>query len=414
MLLVSFPSTVEAQTWAPPQTVFVPRTGHTVDGLFLDVWRGSRELLGDPVTEEVRRSADPVAGVVEDRVVQYFENAALAYLPGEPAGEQVRTIDLGRRSLEEALRQRPSAALITADRRTTCEVGSGCRGFRSTGQTLGDEFRSFWELAGKERMLGMPLTEAFRGPDGTWIQYFERVALRARTGDGVEALPLGAGAARREQIATDRVRRPIRVPIYAESLFVEPPASAPIVGRPDLAIDPTMLLDEEALPEEAPLPVEGIEPLPDEVIEPLPEEVFDPAPVAVVGPGPQQGGYQEIVISISAQMLWAYEGNQLVNSTLVSTGTAEVPETTTPIGNHTILSKIDVQTMEGTISDEYYRVEDVPNVMYFDNLGNALHGAYWHNNFGAPMSHGCVNLPLDVAAWMFGWASVGTPVTVIP
>jgi lipoprotein-anchoring transpeptidase ErfK/SrfK len=53
-------------------------------------------------------------------------------------------------------------------------------------------------------------------------------------------------------------------------------------------------------------------------------------------------------------------------------------------------------------------------VMYFDNLGNALHGTYWHNNFGYPMSHGCVNLPMDVAAWMYGWAPVGTLVTVIP
>jgi lipoprotein-anchoring transpeptidase ErfK/SrfK len=86
---------------------------------------------------------------------------------------------------------------------------------------------------------------------------------------------------------------------------------------------------------------------------------------------------------------------------------------TTPIGYWSILSKYDVQTMEGTISNEYYRVENVPNVMYFDNLGNALHGAYWHNNFGTPMSHGCVNLPLDVAAFLYGWAPIGTPVTVI-
>jgi lipoprotein-anchoring transpeptidase ErfK/SrfK len=103
----------------------------------------------------------------------------------------------------------------------------------------------------------------------------------------------------------------------------------------------------------------------------------------------------------------------LVVTSLVSTGTAEVPETVTPLGYHSILSKYDVQTMEGTISNEYYKVEDVPNVMYIDNLGNAIHGAYWHNNFGTPMSHGCINLPLDIASWMYGWAEVGTPVTVV-
>ena len=100
-------------------------------------------------------------------------------------------------------------------------------------------------------------------------------------------------------------------------------------------------------------------------------------------------------------------------SSLVSTGTAEVWETTTPIGHWSVLSKIDVQDMEGTISDEYYFVADVPYVMYFDNLGNALHGTYWHSNFGTPMSHGCVNLPIDIAAWMYEWAPVGTAVSVI-
>jgi lipoprotein-anchoring transpeptidase ErfK/SrfK len=111
--------------------------------------------------------------------------------------------------------------------------------------------------------------------------------------------------------------------------------------------------------------------------------------------------------------MWAYEEGQLVMSSLVSTGTAEVWETTTPIGHWSILSKYEVQDMEGTISDEYYFVADVPDVMYFDNLGNAIHGTYWHNNFGTPMSHGCVNLPLDVAAWMYEWAPVGTAVSVI-
>jgi lipoprotein-anchoring transpeptidase ErfK/SrfK len=70
--------------------------------------------------------------------------------------------------------------------------------------------------------------------------------------------------------------------------------------------------------------------------------------------------------------------------------------------------------MEGVLGGEYYNVPDVPNVMYFTNQGHALHGAYWHNNFGNPMSHGCVNLPLDVAAWMYDWAPMGMRVTIVP
>ena len=70
--------------------------------------------------------------------------------------------------------------------------------------------------------------------------------------------------------------------------------------------------------------------------------------------------------------------------------------------------------MTGTIDGKPYEVDDVPYVMYFTNEGHALHGTYWHNNFGTPMSHGCVNLPMDVAEWMFRWAPEGTAVTIIP
>ncbi len=50
--------------------------------------------------------------------------------------------------------------------------------------------------------------------------------------------------------------------------------------------------------------------------------------------------------------------------------------------------------------------------MYFNLDAEALHGAYWHNNFGHKMSHGCVNLPLYFATWLYGWAPLGTEVWV--
>jgi lipoprotein-anchoring transpeptidase ErfK/SrfK len=86
----------------------------------------------------------------------------------------------------------------------------------------------------------------------------------------------------------------------------------------------------------------------------------------------------------------------------------------TPIGQWRLLVKLWSETMAGTVNGEPYRVDDVPHVMYFTNEGHALHGTYWHANFGTPMSHGCVNLPLDVASWMYSWAPEGTAVTVIP
>jgi lipoprotein-anchoring transpeptidase ErfK/SrfK len=150
---------------------------------------------------------------------------------------------------------------------------------------------------------------------------------------------------------------------------------------------------------------------------PAQDQYFAPAEPGAwmdVGPGRFQAGWQEIVVSLDAQRLWAYEAEQTMLATWVSTGTAETPEVATPLGHYRILVKKPMETMEGTVSGEAYRVEDVPHVMYFTNEGHALHGTYWHSNFGARMSHGCVNLPLDVADWMYHWAPEGTPVSIVP
>lgn len=140
----------------------------------------------------------------------------------------------------------------------------------------------------------------------------------------------------------------------------------------------------------------------------LAQELVDP------GPGRWQTGPKEVVVSLGAQRLWAYDGEQAVLTTLVSTGTAQTAEVATPLGQYRILVKLPMETMTGTVNGTPYEVDDVPYVMYFTNEGHALHGTYWHTNFGTPMSHGCVNLPMDVAEWMYRWAPEGTGVTIIP
>ena len=73
--------------------------------------------------------------------------------------------------------------------------------------------------------------------------------------------------------------------------------------------------------------------------------------------------------------------------------------------------KYESQDMTGYHLGYNYELEDVPHVMYFFE-DYALHGAYWHNNFGVPMSHGCVNVnPVD-AGWLFNWAPIGTTVNI--
>ncbi|MFN8590948.1 MAG: L,D-transpeptidase [Thermomicrobiales bacterium] len=125
----------------------------------------------------------------------------------------------------------------------------------------------------------------------------------------------------------------------------------------------------------------------------------------------QARGQKVILVSIGRQTMWAMKAGEVMLSSLVSTGRAGFD---TPLGSYAILTKLPSQTMSGVIGGESYNVPDVPNVMYFTNAGHALHGTYWHNNFGTPMSHGCVNLPMDVAAWLYAWAPVGTPVQIVP
>ena len=363
------PSLAIAQEWSSPRTVFVPTTGHTTDGLFLDVWRSDRGVLGDPISEEVHARSGYTAASGAD-VVQYYEHMALIYLPHEAPENQVQTLDLGQQALDQANAVGTSIALQRALERTVCSPASDvpCLNVVETGHTVRGSFYAYWQEGDAAAWFGAPLTEEFIAPDGTRIQYFESGILRQTASGAVEPLPLGRIAARQAQISTDPIEQPTDVPVYDEELFIPPPQATP---------------------------------------------VEDTTPDWSFGPGPQQGAWKEVVVSLSAQKMWAYEGGDLAISSLVSTGTGNVPETLTPTGFFSVLAKFDVQTMEGTISGEQYRVEDVPYVMYFDNNGDALHGTYWHNNFGTPMSHGCVNLPMDVAAWMYQWAPVGTAVSVI-
>lgn len=115
-------------------------------------------------------------------------------------------------------------------------------------------------------------------------------------------------------------------------------------------------------------------------------------------------GERWIDVNLSEQRVYAYEGDVVVNSFVVSTGVAQTPTVT---GKYKIYVKVPVQDMSGP----GYYLRDVPWVMFFyDDYG--LHGTYWHNNFGTPMSRGCVNLTIGDAAWLFNWASVGTVVNV--
>ncbi len=124
--------------------------------------------------------------------------------------------------------------------------------------------------------------------------------------------------------------------------------------------------------------------------------------------GVDHGGEKWIDVDLSEQLLVAYEGDTLVFSTLISGGLPQFP---TVLGQFNVWLRYETQTMNGYALGYDYYLENVPYVMYFFE-DYAIHGAYWHNNFGNPMSHGCVNAPPAAAEWLFNWSEYGTLVNV--
>lgn len=114
---------------------------------------------------------------------------------------------------------------------------------------------------------------------------------------------------------------------------------------------------------------------------------------------------QRIVVDLSEQTLTAYAYGIPLNTYLVSTGTRYYP---TPVGITTITDKLLWHSYGGT----NYWYPDVKYNLRF-RKGYYLHYAYWHNNFGTPMSHGCVNMRFEDVEWIYNWANVGTTVEVV-
>lgn len=128
-----------------------------------------------------------------------------------------------------------------------------------------------------------------------------------------------------------------------------------------------------------------------------------PVPKQVLG---QTSGPKHISVDLSKQRLYAYEGDKLVFEFPVSTGKWG----RTPTGEYKIWVKLRYTRMSGGSGNDYYNLPNVPYVMFYYNdevsksRGYSIHGAYWHNNFGYTMSHGCVNMRPEDVAKVYEWA----------
>ncbi len=360
--------------------VFIEETAHTLRGSMLDYWRanGAASVFGNPISEPFAASDGYYSQAFENVVMQYREEFLYTHDPimrlmpiGRIALEGALGWDVGRWFEGPASARRRDQLLEAVSSRSVADpdiasiVAEGGVFVEESGHTIFGDILAWYRMNEGAFYFGAPLTEPFRENEQTF-QYFEGGLVAVEDGQ-VKLVPLGRKLAGQLGIDTTPVDEN-GLPRYDELLFWK---------------------------------------------------IDNPTPLG----DPRAQGRKWLEISITQQTLYAYQGNTLISSSLVSTG---LSPNDTQLGFFHVRLRFPVQDMDG-FTDQTgevlgfgdappgttpYEVSDVPNVLYFSMAAEAIHGAYWHNNFGQRMSHGCVNLPLQVAEWLYGWAPLGTEVWI--
>ncbi len=370
------PEILPADMGQTQMAVLVPETQHTLRGTMLDYWRanGAASVYGNPISEPYLAPNGYYSQAFERGVFQYMPEYQWTDDPTirlQPIGGTELNINRdavradGRRVTGDRRAASTLPGVNSADRQEQV-ASEGGRFSEETGFSISGQFGAWFDSHEGWFYLGAPISEPFRDR-GVMVQYFRNGMLMEQD-DVVRPAPLPVESPGRFGVDLSAAED-TNLPVYSESLFI---SNYNPYG-----------VDTSTLP-----------------------------------------GRRSIVVSISEQTLTAYQGDQIILQTLVSTG---IEPNHTEIGAFHVRIKFPVQDMQGFTSStgevvsvgteegqgEQYLVKDVPNVLYINYDAEALHGAYWHNNFGNRMSHGCINLPLDVAAFIYEWAPLGTAVTVI-
>ena len=355
-----------ASAWSPPSTVYIPATGQSIDGWFLDMWRenGSASVFGNPITAEITRD--------DGSIVQYYEYARFEYWPNGDAegnsitlgriGEELRPVSLARLATGGAAGKAAqlTRAAMAWEPLSESQIQPDSESYLYVAEarhSIYDGFLAFWQNSGMQWFLGNPVSEEYV-VDSVHYQVFERGQLRWEPGGDITMVPVGAQLTERKRLSKEPTPQG-DLPVYDEALFVAP---AP----------PTM----------------------DEVI-------------ARSGADPDAERW--IDINLDTQYLIAYQGDVPVMETYISSGKEGFE---TPTGTFYINTKLPIQDMAGVIGGESYNVPNVPDVMYFTDVGHAIHGTYWHNNFGTEMSHGCINVPMELSTFLYDWTPMNTRVEI--
>ena len=164
--------------------------------------------------------------------------------------------------------------------------------------------------------------------------------------------------------------------------------------------EPWYRLTDELLKIDYHVPASHVRLIPDQELTPLSTDV-DP-------------GKKFVKVNLIEQTLTAYEDSEVVLHTKVSTGLPSLGRisglpTETPRGNFNIDPKVPAKHMGNgqlTADIEAYELPGVPWTCFFEHMtGIAFHGTYWHDNFGGRMSHGCVNMRVEDAKWLYRWST---------
>jgi hypothetical protein len=356
--------------------VYVPATGHTMSSVLLDYWRvtGRDLFFGNPISEPFETEAGVYSQIMEKGMIQYVPELMFTLEPFVRFGPNGRAMlqqqaagfrSDGRRAGGGG---NPRAGAWAMPKGTQLDGWVGAYG--DFGADVAEPFADwYWTKEGRF-YLGFPLS-GLVNDGGRYGQWFEGGFL-IEGENGPELAPLG--------------------PVIASLLGVD---TTPVDQGGMPADDENLFLT---------------------VPNPYPTE-WDPA----------APGAKHLYVNLNQQRIDAYEGEHVVLSAPVSTG---LWPNKTEYGNFRVRNKKQFEDMRGATDANGkvlwvvgdggnppagsipYGVSDVPNVLYINLQAEALHGAYWHNEFGQTRSHGCINLPLDVAKYLYDWAPLGTPVDV--
>ncbi len=218
-----------------------------------------------------------------------------------------------------------------------------------------------------------------------WAVFLLLIVVGLYVGFGSPSISLAFSEARPPAIAQVNISKATRTPTPTATFTPTPTATPTNTPTPTPTDTPFPTPTETTLPTATPRP-----------------NVTNPENPVI----PPDIGLRErwIDVNLSTQRTYAFQGDDLLRSFVVSTGTQYHPTVT---GQYKIYVKYHYADMAGP----GYYLPNVPYVMYFYK-GYGLHGTYWHHNFGTPMSHGCINLTIDDSAWLFDFASIGTLINI--